>query len=176
MMEKFGKFNPQAFIFPESELKVQEIQAQIDTAIQQMMVLQQVDPVRQIYQVWTLPAHELVALDVRIQTGNLSMSKQSLINTTMVLFEMGFLPAQSVLKVLDYPGWRDAVRIMSEQQEAMAQSEEEALDKQFDMERLMKEVEHSNEMELEQLEGSIKLAVPKMQLKAAKERQAPPSA
>ena len=187
MLEQFGTFNGTELAFPSREELIMQYQEHIEKLVEELVMLQQYDPVRafqmqnmymqeiqaledKIRQTALLPAHDIVSLDIRVQTGTRSMTKSFLMNTCLVLFEYGILPEQSVLKTLDFPGWRNALRQKYEQQQAMAEAEELAIEKQFDLEKMMKEVEHANSMELEELEGAFKIIVARIQALAAEKR------
>ena len=189
MHEKFGTFDPQVQIIPTREAKVQALQTQLERSMYEMSIVERQEPAKaaeiapmvrmelqaleqKIYETWTMPAHDLVSIDVRIQVGTRFMSKQQFQNMAMVLYELQLLTPQALFKILDWPGWRDNLRMLMEQQSQATAAEEEAIQHQFNLERTMKEVEHANAMELEQLEGALEIAKERIRLQAAEKKQA----
>lgn len=188
MAEKFGTFNAREMTYPSREQKIMEIQAQIDDARYKISVVSRLDPIRanmllpevqkeigeleeEKLQTAILPAHDLVSIDVRIQVGTRSITKQQLINTVMVLYELQLVPPQFVLKIIGLPGWRDAFRMQQEMQAQQSQAEQQMIAQQFDLEKAKIDIEHADEMELVELKGSIDIVIEKMRLEAATRRE-----
>ena len=189
MLEEFGTFNGTELVFPSREALITQYQQHQEKLVQELMTLQEYDPVRafqmqpmyaqeieeleqKIMQTALLPAHDIISLDVRIQTGTRSMTKSFLMNMVLVLFEYDIIPEETVLKLLDFPGWRTALRMKREKGQLMAEAEEMAIEKQFDLEKAMKEVEQANSLELEEMEGAFKIIVARIQARAAEKRAA----
>lgn len=187
MAEKFGTFNAAAMVYPTKQKRIEEIKVIMAQKQESLALVYQVNPAEaqmihsqiemelhelqeQIYQTWVLPAHDLVSIDVRIQVGTRFLSKQQMANMAMVLLEMGKITDQHFFKTLDWPGWRDNLRMLYEQMQQTQQAEQQAVQEQFNLERTMKEVEHLNEMELAELEGALELAKEKIRLKAAEQK------
>lgn len=188
LAEKFGTFNAKEMTFPTRQQRIMEIQAQIDDVTYKMGVVSRLDPLRanmlkpeldkelaeleeQKLQAAILPAHDLVSIDVRVQIGTRSITKQQLINTVMVLYELELVPPQFVLKMIELPGWRDAFRMQQEMNAQRQQSDQEMIEQQFDIEKTKMDIAHADEMELEELKGTIEIAIEKLKLKAAEKKQ-----
>lgn len=189
LAEKFGTFNAREMTYPSRERKIMEIQKQIDETKYRMSVISQREPTlakmlvpgirqeiqeleKQKMQAAILPAHDLVSIDVKVQVGTRSITKQQLINTVMVLYELEVIPPQFMLKIIGLPGWRDAFRMQQEMMSQQAQSEQKMIEQQFDLEKAKMDIEHADEMELEELKGSIDIVIEQMRIKAAKAKQA----
>lgn len=186
--EPFGVFNPAEMIFPTRRAKYMEVQQQIDDANYKMSVLAQREPVKiaqlkplvmqeiQIlenkkYEIAALPAHDLVSIDVEVKIGMRFVTKEQLIEVSFILAEMGKLTDQALFKAIDYPDWRNNLRMLAQQMQDQIDAEKEAIEEQFDLEKAKIEIEHANDMELEELKGTIELAQEKLRLQAAEKKQ-----
>lgn len=181
--EDYGVFNPAMMIFPTRRAKYMEVQKQIDDAKYKLTVLSRTNPVRTAqlrplveqelqmledkkYEIAALPAHDLVSIDVEVQTGTRFMTKEQLIEVSFILKELDMLTPQALFKAIDYPDWRNNLRMLAKQRQDQIDAEKEAIEEQFDLERTKIELEHANDMELEELKGTIELAQERIRQKA----------
>lgn len=128
--EQFGIFNASREVYPTRRAEYMKVQQQMDDAMYKLAVLSRTDPIRTAqlkpivmqelamleqkkYEIAALPAHDLVSIDVRIQTGTRFMTKQQLAETSLILYEQKLLTPQTLLKALDYPGWRENLRMLA---------------------------------------------------------------
>lgn len=186
--EDFGVFNPAEMVFPTRRDKYMEVQQQIDDAKYKMNVLARTDPGRTAqlkplvmqelemlenkkYEIAALPAHDLVSIDVEVLTGTRFMTKEQLIEVSFILFELQQLTPQALLKAIDYPDWRNNLRMLAKMQQDAAEAEKEAIEEQFDLEKTKIELEHANDMELEELKGTIELAQERIRQQAKENQQ-----
>ena len=188
MMEQHGTFNAKALVTPTrndriGQLQDQMMQVRSDFAnivqyrsgeeaqmLQEYYIYQLEELQREIYIVQAMPAHDLVSFDVRIQTGTRSMTQAARESRAFMLFELDIITEASLLKMLQVPNAHKMLYLKAEERKAMAAAQTKQLEQQQALDMQTTEVEHDNELELEELKGQFDIIVAKIQAKAAQVR------
>lgn len=188
MMERHGTFNAKSMVTPTRRDKIAQLQDQMVAVRQDYMnialyrseeeaaMLQEYyislleDLRREIYITQALPAHDLVSFDVRIQTGTRSMTQAARESRAFMLFELDIITEASLLKMLRVPNAHKMLQMKAEERKALADAQKQQLQEKFALETQSAEVEHDNELELEELKGQFDIIVAKIQAKAAQVR------
>ena len=188
MMERHGTFNAKSMVTPTRRDKIAQLQDQMVAVRQDYMnialyrseeeaaMLQEYyislleDLRREIYITQALPAHDLVSFDVRIQTGTRSMTQAARESRAFMLFELDIITEASLLKMLRVPNAHKMLQMKAEERKALANAQKQQLQEKFALETQSAEVEHDNELELEELKGQFDIIVAKIQAKAAQVR------
>lgn len=181
--ELHGVFNAAALVFPSRLERAQDIQQQIDVEKDKIRVATgqlppdqliefenyQLDRIaeldRMIDQVLAMPAHDLVSLDVRIQTGTRSMTRALRQSNAMILYELDVITDADLLKHMEFPNAHKALQAKAREREAMAKAQEAAQDEIIEAEKEKTEQEHDNAMEIAELKGKFELLEAKIQAK-----------
>ena len=182
-VELHGVFNAAALVFPSRLERAQEIQQQIDREKQKIYVASQqlapdqlaefenyqLDRIaeldRMIDQVFAMPAHDLVSLDVRIQTGTRSMTRALRQSNAMILYELDVIGDATLLKHMEFPNAHKVLQEKAREREAMAKAQEAAQAEMVEAEKEKIEQEHDNAMEIAELKGKFELLEAKIQAK-----------
>lgn len=173
--ELYGVFNAQAMIFPSRLERSREIRKVIEQETAKLAMSQErlspenyneyenyqltiiSDLERQIDQVFAMPAHDLVSLDVRIQIGTRSMSRANRQNNALILKELGVIGDNYLLKSLEVANRHKVLKEKAAENEALAKAQQEALDAEWEREKEKMELEHRFKMEELELQGKFGL-------------------
>ena len=182
--ELHGVFNAAAMVFPSRLEQAQAIQQQIDEEKQKIYVAAaqlapdqlaefenyQLDRIaeldRRIDQVFAMPAHDLVSVDVRIQTGTRSMTRALRQSNAMILYELDVIDDATLLKHMEFPNAHKAMQAKARERQAMAESQQAAQDEMVEAEKEKIDAEHNNAMEITELKGKLELLEEKIRAKA----------
>ena len=180
--EQYANFNAGAMIFPKRVERIKEIQQQIqmekmkiqmaieqgmslDRAIEyeqyQMQVIEMLE--EQVLQVQAMPAHDLVSLDVRIQAGSRSTTKQQHKSESIMLKELDVITDADLLKAMEYPNAHKIIANKAAEHKAQADAQAAAQEQLLEIEKQKLDAEHANTMELEELRGTLQLVIEKLE-------------
>lgn len=182
--ELHGVFNAAALVFPSRMERARELQEQMNLEKQkivaasrqlppdqlieyenyQLDVIAELD--RMIDQVFAMPAHDLVSLDVRIQTGTRSMTRAIRQSNAMILYELDVIDDATLLKHLEFPNAHKIIQAKAEERKALAEAQQAAMEAQQEQEKEHIELEHDNAMELAELKSKMELLEEKVRGKA----------
>ena len=178
--EAYGTFNAEAMILPKRRDRIMQIKQQIgmertkvfqalrlapperaaEIEQYQMQVMQMLE--QEIIQVMTMPAHDLVSFDVRIQTGSRSMTKSQKHSNAIMLFELGVFTEADLLKALEIPNARKILGHKAEEHQAQAEAQAEANQEMIAIENRRLEMEHDNALELQETKGILDLVIERL--------------
>ena len=188
MMEEHATFNAQNWVKPtrrewigQLEDEMQQLRAQFVNIVRyrsgeeaemlrEEYIYQLEERQRKIYEIASMPAHDLVSFDVRIQTGTRSMTQAARESRAFMLFELDIITEASLMKMLQVPNAHKMLQLKAEERQAMAAAQTQQLEQKFALDTQSAEVDHENELELEELKGQFDIIVAKIQAKAAEVR------
>lgn len=180
----YGVFNAAALVYPSRLEKAAEIRQEMDKEKQNVALASkrlspedfieyenyQLDIIaelqRMVDQVFAMPAHDLVSLDVRIQTGTRSMTRATRQSNALILAELDIIDDSTLLHHMEFPNPHKVLRAKAEERQAIAEAQMEAQQAEIKEEKERIELEHNNSVEITELKGKLELLETKVQAQA----------